>query len=281
MTKVLVTGATGFIGSHLVPRLRRVGHEVFAANSQSGDVVAASTWARFPPAEVVIHLAGKSFVPASWEDPAGFIECNLMGTISALSYCKVNQSRLIFLSSYLYANPERLPIPETACLAANNPYALSKKLAEEACQFYADKFGIDLTILRPFNVYGPGQKPSFLIPSIIAQVDGGSVVQVKDLAPKRDYIYIGDLVDVIAAAFDLRYGFNVLNVGSGVSHSVAEVIRIIQELKGTSLRVESSNEKRRDEIMNTVADISKIKNLLGWEPRWTLSQGIQAMLAKE
>jgi nucleoside-diphosphate-sugar epimerase len=281
MTRILVTGATGFIGGNLVPRLRAAGHDIIAANSQSGDIAAQSTWAKFPPVEVVVHLAGKSFVPASWADSESFIKCNLMGTVSALNYCKANKARLIFLSSYLYGNPRTIPISETACLEANNPYALSKKLAEEACQFYAEKFGIDMTILRPFNVYGPGQKESFLIPSVIAQINAGGVIRVKDLEPRRDYLYIGDLVDVIAAAVDLRYSFHILNVGSGVSHSVAEVIQIIQELGGTHLQVESSEERRRDEVMNTVADISKVNQVLGWSPRWTLSRGIQAMLAEE
>jgi GDP-4-dehydro-6-deoxy-D-mannose reductase len=281
MTKVLVTGATGFIGTRLLPRLRAVGHEIIAANSKSGDIRAESTWAKFPPAEVVIHLAGKSFVPDSWTDSVGFISCNVLGTVSALEYCKANEARLVFLSSYLYGNPETLPIPETAGLVATNPYALSKKLAEEVCQFYGDKFGVNVTILRPFNVYGPGQRECFLLPSVIRQVNAGDVIRVKDLEPRRDYLYIGDLVDVIATAVDLRHSSCTLNVGSGVSHSVAEVIQVIQGLKQTRLRVESSEERRRDEVMDTVADITKAKRVLGWEPKWSLSQGIEAILQEE
>src|SRR5262245_55609000 len=166
MSRILVTGATGFIGRHLVPQLSASGHHVVQANSQSGNVTLQSTWSRFPKVEVVIHLAGKSFVPDSWADPAAFIECNLLGTVRALDYCRANNARLIFLSSYLYGNPETLPVSETSKLVAANPYALSKKLSEEICHFYASKFDISIVILRPFNVYGPGQQDYFLIPSL-------------------------------------------------------------------------------------------------------------------
>src|SRR5437667_12862276 len=112
MTRILVTGATGFIGKHLVPALSSGGHDVVAADSRSWNVTLGSTWSRFPKVEVVVHLAGKSFVPDSWVAPAAFIECNLLGTVAALDYCKANNARLIFLSSYLYGSPEVLPIPE-------------------------------------------------------------------------------------------------------------------------------------------------------------------------
>jgi len=278
MTKILVTGATGFIGKHLLPRLLAVGHDVIEANSQTGDIATESTWLKFPQTEVVIHLAGKTFVPESWADPPLFIKCNLLGTVAALNYCKKNNARLIFLSSYLYGNLKMLPIPETAPLIANNPYSLSKKLAEEVCYFYSDKFDINIAVLRPFNVYGLGQREYFLIPSIIRQVNSGNVIQVKDLEPRRDYIYIKDLVDVIVRTVDLKHGYYVFNVGSGASHSVAEIIQIIQKLKNTRLQVRSSEEKRKNEIMNTVADITLIKKALGWTPKWTIAQGMKNML---
>ncbi len=280
MTKILVTGAFGFIGSHLVPELRRTGYEVIELDIESGDVSDESTWLKFPLAEAVIHLAGKSFVPDSWSAPGIVIKHNLMGTICALNYCKNHDARLVFLSSYLYGDPGVLPIPETAPLSPSNPYALSKKLAEEACQFYAENFGVTTTILRPFNVYGPGQPANFLIPSIIRQVLAGDVIKVNDLEPKRDYIYIDDLVQAISKALHFNGKFEVFNIGSGVSHSVAELIKLVQGLKKTNYPLRSQAERRKGEIMDTVADITKAKRKLDWVPRWTLLEGLEEMLNK-
>lgn len=281
MAKILVTGASGFIGRHLVPKLCGAGHEVVEANGGSGDIADESTWLKFPHAEVVVHLAGKSFVPDSWADPATFIKCNLLGTVAGLNYCKKHNARLVFLSSYLYGSPVTLPIPETTALVANNPYALSKKLAEEACQFYSNNFGMNITILRPFNVYGPDQPENFLIPSIIRQVNAGEAIQVKDLEPKRDYVYISDLTEAIIKAAELRQGINIFNIGSGVSHSVEEIINIIQDIKRTNLLIYSVAERRQKEIMNTVADITAAKLDLGWEPQYSIVQGLQKMLTKD
>ena len=274
MTRILVTGATGFIGRHLVPQLRIAGHEVTEANSQSGDIGEESTWSKFQKAELIVHLAGKTFVPDSWADPAGFIKCNLQGTVAALNYCKTNDARLVFLSSYLYGNPLTLPIPETAPLIANNPYALSKKLAEEACEFYAENFDLTVTILRPFNVYGQGQPEHFLIPSIIRQVNAGKTIHVKDLEPKRDYVYVGDLIDAIVKAIALRRGLNIFNIGTGLSYSVAELIALIQQVKGTHLDVQASGEVRVGEVMDTRADVEKAKAALNWRPTVSLLEGL-------
>ncbi|MDA2928571.1 NAD(P)-dependent oxidoreductase [Acidobacteria bacterium AH-259-O06] len=281
MANILVTGASGFIGKRLIPRLSADGHEIFQANRESGDVSEKSTWLKFPRAEVVIHLAGKTFVPESWTEPAAFIKCNLLGTVAALDYCKKHNARLVFMSSYLYGNPVTLPIPETAPVVASNPYALSKKLAEEACQFYSDSFGMNITILRPFNVYGADQPENFLIPSIIRQVNAGKVIYVKDLEPKRDYVYISDLIEAITRAIELRQGINIFNIGSGVSYSVEEIIRIIQCVKGKNLPVHSVAERRKEEIMNTVADITAAKLALSWAPRFTLLEGLQQMFTKD
>lgn len=280
MAKILVTGASGFIGQHLVPRLNKAGHKVVEADIRLGDVAQESTWLKFPQAEAVVHLAGKTFVPDSWADPAAFINCNLMGTVAALNYCKKHKARLVFLSSYLYGNPAVLPISETAPLVANNPYSLSKKLAEEACKFYSDNFGVNVTILRPFNVYGPGQPENFLIPSIIRQVDAGGVIRVKDLEPRRDYLYISDLIEAIIKAVDLQSRIGIFNIGSGVSHSVMDLIQIIQDLKKTSFPVQSSGERRKGEVMDTVADIAAAKLQLGWAPQLTLLQGLRQMCVK-
>lgn len=274
MSKILATGASGFIGRHLVPKLRDAGHEVVEAGSDSGDIADESTWLKFSQVEVVIHLAGKSFVPDSWVDPAMFIRCNLLGTVAALEYCRKHDARLIFLSSYLYGNTDAISIPETAPLIANNPYGLSKKLAEEACRFYSDSFDTNITILRLFNVYGPGQPENFLIPSIIRQVNLREAIHIKNLEPRRDYVYVGDVVQAILKAIHCQGRFNIFNIGSGVGYSVEELIQIIQSVKRTNLPVYSDAEKRKDEVMNAVADITKAKLQLGWAPQWTLVQGV-------
>lgn len=274
MSSVILTGATGFIGKHLVPALRLSGHEVFEADQLNGDITEESTWLSFPKANIVIHLAGKSFVPESWSNPLAFIKCNLFGIIEALNYCKRNNARLIFLSSYLYGNPKTLPINENATLVAPNPYALSKKLAEETCEFYSQNFGINITILRPFNVYGPGQSTIFLIPSIINQMLGGHKIEVKDLYPRRDYIFISDLVEAIIKATEYCCGFHIFNIGTGISHSVKEVIKILQKINNSDLEIVSANEQRINEIPDTVADISLAKKTINWKPKINFEEGL-------
>jgi len=277
-TKILVTGSNGFIGSKLVQQLIQLGHDVIELNRTKGDISDKQTWARLPPVNIVIHLAALTFVPDSWNHPTAFMQTNLQGTICALEYCRKYDAKLVFMSSYMYGKPEFLPIPESAKLVAFNPYALSKKMAEEACYFYADYFNVKITILRPFNVYGPDQKGEFLIPSIIRQALDGKVIEVKVLEPKRDYIYINDVINCIIKAMYLSENFTVFNVGTGKSYSVAELIAIIQEIMHINLPVHASGENRPDEVMDTRADISKASQLMGWFPEFTLYQGIADIL---
>lgn len=278
MDRILVTGATGFIGNHLGPRLRATQHDVTEVNRAAGDIADEATWLHLPNEEVVIHLAGRTFVPDSWADPAGFLKTNLHGTVCALNYCRHHNARMIFSSAYLYGIPDVLPIPESARLHANNPYALSKKLAEDACRFYSDYYGVSVTILRLFNVYGHGQSHNWLIPSIIKQVNKGDSIEVKDLEPKRDYIYIKDVVEAFINAIEKPQRFNVFNIGSGESHSVREVIELIQCAAGSSLPVRSIGQRRPQEVMDTKADIRRAREILGWRPTWSLSDGIQEVV---
>jgi len=275
MTKVLLSGATGFVGSRLGPKLlARPGYEVCALSSASGDVADPKTWSALPVTDVVVHLAARTFVPDSWVEPAAFLGTNLLGTVNALEFCRSHKSRLVFLSSYLYGNPHSLPIAEDFDVLVNNPYALSKKLAEETCQFYSDCYGLDITILRVFNIYGGGQDDKFLIPSIVRQVQQGAEINVKDLEPKRDFLYIDDLLDAVACAVEHPHRFEIFNIASGNSHSVREVIDCVQKITGRTVSVHSENVRRQNEIMDTRADITKARRMLGWEPRWSLEAGI-------
>ena len=280
MSRIIVTGAAGFVGKHLVKKLKNTDYEVIEVTRKYGEITEATTWNNLPRADVVVHLAAKSFVPESWISISEFLSCNLGGTIEALNYCKSRNSKLVYISSYLYGNPKKLPITESDELFVNNPYALTKKMAEEACQFYADNLGVPVTILRPFNVYGVGQSDQFLIPSLIKQIITQNEIHVKDIIPKRDYLYIEDLTSAIAKAINYQTNFDIFNIGSGVSHSVKDLIDIIQYTAGTSYPVYSESSRRKNEIMDTIADISHAKKLLNWEPLWSLNEGIKETLNK-
>lgn len=279
MTKILITGSTGFIGMHLLSALSKLEYSIYGFDLDDGDVAEEKTWNHFPKADVVIHLAAKSFVPNSWRQPADFIKSNVLGITNSLNYCLEHKAKIIFLSSYLYGNPISLPIPESARLDPTNPYALSKKISEEICQFYCSKFGLDAIIFRPFNIYGPDQPENFLIPQIINQVLHSPEIVVQDLEPKRDFVYIDDLVEAIIKAVDINLkGCSIFNIGSGLSYSVKEIIDIIQNLNNSNKPIFSNNKRRRDEIMDTIADTQKAKKELNWEIHWSLHKGLAQVL---
>jgi GDP-4-dehydro-6-deoxy-D-mannose reductase len=279
MARTLVTGAAGFIGRALTRALEEAGHEVIALDRRAGDVTEPATWARRAGADHVFHLAARSYVPDSWRDPAGFLHTNATGTARALDYCGAHGAHLVLASAYVYGVPQRLPIHEDDPVAPNNPYAESKVAAERSCAAHAATTGLPVTVVRPFNVFGPGQRAEFLIPTIIDQVRTGRDIRVKDLAPRRDYVFLDDLVTALIRTIDKPTGYRVFNIGSGVSHSVREVIDTIQSAAGTHLPVVSEGEPRANEIPDVRADITRAQTVLGWRPRYSLADGIGRMLA--
>lgn len=275
--KILVTGATGFIGKAVCTALKEISYHVIEINSKNGNILNDETWNSLPYCEVLIHLAAQTFVPHSWANPASFVEINSFGTLKALEYCRKHNSKMIYVSSYLYGNSISFPINESAELFTPNPYALSKKIAEEYCSFYANNFSLKCVILRPFNIYGPGQSPIFLIPEIINQIVKNKHIKVKDLEPKRDYIYIDDFISAVISSIYLDK-FEIINIGAGKSYSVGNIINEIQNILGTNYAVLSNNEKRQGEIMDTIADISKAKKILNWEPKINLHEGLSKII---
>jgi nucleoside-diphosphate-sugar epimerase len=273
-----VTGAAGFIGRALAVGLEAAGYEVIRTTSADGDVADAATWKALMPVDHVFHLAGRSYVPDSWENPAAFVATNLGGTMRALEYCKAHSAHLVYVSAYVYGLPTRLPIHEDDPVEPNNPYAFSKVLAEQACRFYTETMGVHTTVIRPFNIFGPGQRHEFLIPMILDSVRRGGPIRVKDLEPRRDYIFLDDLVGILIKAADAPESYRVFNAGSGQSWSVRELISAIQSVSGTNLEVESSYERRFNEICDVVADISRAHDLLGWQPKLTLEEGIERLV---
>ena len=153
-------------------------------------------------------------------------------------------------------------------------------MAEELCEFYARQFGVKVCIIRPFNVYGPGQKENFLIHQIITHAIKQDCIQVLDLAPRRDYIYLDDLLEAIWQTVDQVQEYEVFNIGSGVSYSVKEVIEKVQDILGSEKPVVCKNETRKNELNDVVADITHVREVLGWRPAHSLEQGLQEMIEK-
>lgn len=282
MSAILVTGARGFIGGGLVRRLESIGDSVIGLSSADGDIADRATLHPYRNSDIrhVFHLAARSFVPQSWNDPIEFHRVNTMGTLNVLEFCRERRTSLTYVSAYLYGQPLQQPVRENHPLAPNNPYALSKMQAEAACEFYARTHGLHVTIVRPFNVYGFGQDENFLLPTILRQVIGADEIKVQDLAPKRDYLYIDDLVDLLLATLHAPPGYNVYNGGTGSSLSVAEVIAAAQAEAVTSRPVRCEQSVRINEISDTRADVEKARNELGWTPKHQFRDGVRAIIAR-
>jgi GDP-4-dehydro-6-deoxy-D-mannose reductase len=280
MIDAIVTGAGGFIGQALCADLQARSWNVLPLTSANGDVAATGTWVQLPPARVVFHLAGRSFVPDSWARGPDFVSANVAGTEHALAYCRQHGARLVLASAYIYGIPQRLPIRESDPASPNNPYALTKRLAEQLCEFAAQYQGVVATALRIFNVFGPGQRAEFLIPKVLQQVQAGRAIRLLDLTPRRDYVYVSDVVDAFVKASGLSAGFRAINVGSGYSLSVGQIVDKIQVVTGTRLSVVSDMEERRQEIPDVVADISLAQQVLGWRPQLSFEAGIEQIFKR-
>jgi nucleoside-diphosphate-sugar epimerase len=277
MPDALISGANGFIGKALIKALRLNNFSISELTRENGDIADSATWDAAPANQLVFHLAARTFVPDSWNNPTAFIHTNTIGTLQALEYCRKHGASLVYVSSYLYGNPTSLPISETAPIHTPNPYALSKKNAEDLCFFYHECYGVNVTIIRPFNLYGEGQKNSFLIPQLIEQAILDHRFHVKDLAPKRDYLHLNDFIRALVATTHLK-GLHIINLGSGVSYSVEEIIQTICRLEGENHPILNDNIRRQNEIMDTVADIRVAKKILHWEPDISLETGLLRML---
>jgi nucleoside-diphosphate-sugar epimerase len=277
----LVTGASGFIGRKLMERLLELNCEAIGIDSNNGDIsnLNSLTDIDFKSVHHVFHLAAKTFVPDSWIKPKEYYRVNTMGTLNILEICKQYNISVTVISSYIYGEPECLPISEEHKLNPNNPYAHSKFMAEQFCEFYAKQFKVDITVIRPFNVYGVGQNKKFLIPHIIDQAINNSEIKVKDLLPKRDYVFLDDLIESLILTINKK-GYSIYNIGSGYSVSVKEIIDIIQGLLSTNKPIVSEECERKNEILDVIADIEKAKSELKWSPENSFSNGIIKILEK-
>jgi len=275
--KVLVTGATGFIGRHLVARLENMGKQVVCVSRATGFDV---TRDRLPLEGVthVFHLAACVGVEEAWRLPIDYLNTNAMGTARVIDQCR-GRCSVTFISAYIYGNPRRLPIRESEPVDVQNPYALSKLLGEQICAFYARFYEVPIVALRPFNIYGPGQDSRLVIPHIVEQFldSRRRVVLVKDLAPSRDYVYISDAVEGIILGSQAASG-SVFNIGSGTTYTVEEIIERVSKVSGIQKPYRATGQMRPREIDRTCADITAFRKAVGWRPEISIDTGLRLVI---
>ncbi|MEO5360436.1 MAG: NAD-dependent epimerase/dehydratase family protein [Nitrospirota bacterium] len=280
ITSVLVTGSDGFVGRHLLKRLKDNGIDVVEFDITNGrDVTDVNSFEGIRKVSAVVHLAARTFVPDAFENPARVYRENISGTLNVLEYCRVNEiKKIIYSSSYVYGRPERLPVDEHHPVGIQNPYGRSKLIGEVLISGYYEDYGIVPVIFRPFNIYGPGQGRAFLIPSLISQcLSTSDLIIVKDLSPRRDYIYIDDVIAAyMFAIFDYKCTTpEIFNIGSGESYSVEEIINKLQQITATNKKVISEGQQRKNEIPDCTADTKKIKKTFGWTPKYGIDEGLR------
>lgn len=266
------------MGKRLCEELSHKNIPFIGLDTRRGDISSTLYYSDINASEgdVVIHLAGKSYVPDSWNNPLMFHSVNVLGTINTLEFCKKRKLSIIFLSSYLYGTPKYFPIDENHPIGLNNPYALSKKMAEDAIKFYGENHGIAYNILRPFNIYGKGQDRRFLIPTIIEQVknENTDIVRLQDLKPKRDYVHVMDVVRAIISS-SKHLNNEIYNVSCGLSNSVEDIAMTVLKICQSNKCIEGTIGSRKNEIMDCYGDFAKIRKDMNWQPVINMHDGIK------
>jgi nucleoside-diphosphate-sugar epimerase len=282
MKKILISGSNGFVGQNLCKKLHEFeDFEIYeTGDSKSSNLCDASVVNNLPSCDVVVHLAAKSFVPDSFINPSLFYKNNIDTTINLLEKARMDGSKFIFLSTYVYGTPKYQPIDEEHPINALNPYTQSKLVCEDICKAYSRDFGVPVIIFRPFNVYGKNQNSNFFIPTIISQLNK-EFITLKDPRPKRDFIYVDDLVSAIFSGIVMDFfGVEIYNIGSGVSVSVKETVEMIVQASNSKAKIEFTNEIRKGEVLDTIADISKARRILGWSPKINMMDGLKKLILK-
>lgn len=276
---IYITGHSGFVGTALTDRLKRQGtpHRGLARGT-GYDLTDLTSLDDLEPGSWIVHLAGMSGVPTSWTDPAAYYLGNLAPILTVAEHARKTGAAVLLLSSYPYGTPHYLPVDEQHPLQPASPYARSKVLAEDILRGFAEDFAVPAVIFRVFNIYGPGQARSQLVSHIVSQALESDTIRVLDLEPKRDYLWIDDLIDAILLAVGAAAtGCEIYNVGSGVSHSVRDIINAVTAIVGPRI-VECENRPRQNEIPECYSDSRKLSDTYGWLAKTELMTGIASLL---
>lgn len=309
--KILVTGADGFIGSHLTEELVRQGHDVkafvyynsfnswgwldhFPNETLKGIEVFAGD-IRDPygvkqamkGCDVVLHLAALIAIPYSYHSPETYVDTNIKGTLNILQAAReLNVEKVVHTStSEVYGTARFVPITEEHPLQGQSPYSASKIGADQMAMSFFSSFDLPVSIIRPFNTYGPRQSARAVIPTVITQIANGQKnIQLGSLSPTRDFNYVKDTVRgfLSVAQSDSSVG-EVINIGSNYEVSIGQTVEFIAELMGAKIDIETDNQRIRpekSEVERLWADNSKAKRLAGWHPEYGGVEGFKRGLSE-
>lgn len=308
--KLLVTGADGFIGSHLTEALVRAGHQVraFVLYNSFGtcgwlDRCAADIVGGFEVfagdvrdpngvrtamqgVEAVLHLAALIAIPYSYHSPDTYVDTNIKGTLNILQAARESGARVIHTStSEVYGTARFVPITEEHPLQGQSPYAATKIGADQLAMSFWCAFGTPVTIIRPFNTYGPRQSTRAVIPTIITQIAGGArQIKLGALHPTRDFSYVGDTVSGFLAVLNApKAAGQVMNLGSGFEIAVGEVAGTIAALMDRKVEILCDTQRLRpadSEVERLWSDNARARALLGWQPAYAGLEGFRRGLAE-
>jgi GDP-4-dehydro-6-deoxy-D-mannose reductase len=299
--RVLVTGATGFVGRHLIRVLAQAGDEPIAAGGPGDlacdltldlrDAASVAAAVRTARPEAVVHLAGMAFVPAATRDPLLAYDVNGLGTVRVLEAVRAlgTPIRVLVISSaevYGLQRPERMPLDETTPLRPANPYAASKVAAEAAAQAWVASYGLDVMIARPFNHIGPGQAVDFVVPSFasrLAAIAAGapSVLEVGNLEAERDFLDVRDVVEAYRALLVHGRAGEMYNISGGSAVAIREVLRQLITLARVPVEVRNDPARMRpSDLPRLIGDASRLRAATGWAPRISLATSLADVYAE-
>lgn len=230
-----------------------------------------------PKISSIIHLAAISDVKFCNENPSLCFDINVLGTKKILEICRKKDVNLIFAStSHVYGKPKKNPITEKERTKPNSIYSTTKIMGENLCESYAKTYGLNISVLRFFSLYGPNAPKHNVVHNIINQYLSNSKIKIGNLKPKRDFLYVDDAIRAVKKVNENQKGFQVFNIGSGKSSSIKTICDKIEKIQKKGIKIESDkNRIRKNDVLEIRCDNTKIRKTLSWKPQISLDKGLE------